>query len=250
MILNSHSYFKFIRFLPNNVKSMLMIVLAIEIISIVIILTIILIINTRKSCFVFCLVKPVPHLMRYEFLKKLNVFCFLNILSVAPQLLIFVIIICFFFWQNPFLIPPSHSLLCGSVSNTFTQALLKTFMNNLPSVNKHPETCPLDCKFSKGKDPLALTLIDVQGFVSIWSLNSCHGGYGQQLWGVWILTIPIMSSHSLKWFQKNTRFSSSENIMSGNSSHHKGVNKNSKSQKSWHCQHCCYLSYQRETHDT
>lgn len=228
-------------FLLNKVNSILMLVLAIEIMCIVIILTINLIVTTCKSCFLFCLVKPVPHLMRYEFLKKLNVFYFLHVLRVAPQVLLLSLLF-FFFWQNPFFNSP--------FSNTFTQAPWKTFMSNLPSLNEHPEPCPLDCKFPKGRDPLAFTLIDVQGFVNIWSLNSCHGRYGQQLWEVWVLTLPLMSSRFPKWFQKNPRFSSSENIMSGNGySHHKGVNKNSKSRKSWHCQHCCCLSYQRETHD-
>lgn len=33
--------------------------------------------------FFFCLMKPVPHLMRYEFLKKLKVFYVVHIFRVA-----------------------------------------------------------------------------------------------------------------------------------------------------------------------
>lgn len=166
-------------------------------------------------------------------------FSFLPILWLAPQSVDFcVIVICFFLTGS---VPFCHSLLCGSSSNAFTQVRCKTFMSKLPWLNEHSETHQLlGYKFSKGRDPFALTLIDVQGFVTLWPHNRCHRGHGQQLWGIWILTLPLISSHLPKCFHRNARFSSSENIMSANSySHHRRVNKNSKCQKTWHCQHYC-----------
>lgn len=62
-------------------------------------------------------------------------------------------------------------------------------MNSLPSVNEYPKTCPLVCKFPKGRYPLAFTLIDVQGFVSIWLLNGCQ-------WGIWSTTVKGLNPNS------------------------------------------------------